>query len=227
MRVGAQRRGPGQVRVIDVATPTGPARVDLSEVGTPWAGLVLGHGAGGSVDAPDLVAVTAAALAAGVSVARVTQPYRVAGRRSPAPAPRLDEAWRAVVGVVRTEPGWAGLPLAHGGRSSGARVACRCAQSLDAAGVVALAFPTHPPGRPEQSREDELRAVTGALLVVQGDRDAFGQPDPAIFDGRGRILVTVAGADHALKRGVGEIGEAVVGFLDRLRAGWSRSANGQ
>jgi len=109
---------------IEVATPQGPARVHLHPAGQPRAGLVLGHGAGGGVGAPDLVAVTALAVARQLSVALVEQPYRVAGRRSPAPAPRLDAAWTAVVAHLAEGP-LHGIPLVTGGRSSGARVACR------------------------------------------------------------------------------------------------------
>lgn len=206
---------------IEIPTPAGPAWADIDEPAAdgpaPWAALMLGHGAGGSVDTPDLVAVTARAVAAGVSVARVTQPYRVAGRRSAAPAPRLDEAWRAVTEVLRMRAAWRDLPVIHGGRSSGARVACRCAAATGAAGVIALAFPTHPPGRPDRSRADELAAVTVALLVVQGERDAFGLPPPELFDGRDRILVRVPRADHSLKNAGPVAAEAVLDFLTRFR----------
>ncbi|MEG3636500.1 alpha/beta hydrolase family protein [Micromonospora palythoicola] len=157
-------------------TPRGPARVDTDEPsGRPRALLVLGHGAGGGVDAPDLIALRDAAVTAGLVVARVTQPYRVAGRRAPAPAGHLDEAWSVVLTALRQRQ--PGVALVVGGRSSGARVACRTARAVGAAGVVALAFPLHPPGRPERSRAGEL--VTGVpTLVVNGDRDPFGVPEP-------------------------------------------------
>ncbi|MFG1950219.1 alpha/beta family hydrolase [Micromonospora sp. NPDC048830] len=160
----------------EIETPRGPARVDVSlPVGPAAALLVLGHGAGGDVDAPDLRALRDAAVAAGVAVALVTQPYRVAGRRAPAPAGHLDEAWAAVLADLRRR--CPGVPaLVVGGRSSGARVACRTATTVGADGVVALAFPLHPPGRPERSRAAEL--PTGLpTLVVNGDRDPFGVPD--------------------------------------------------
>ncbi|SDX96952.1 hypothetical protein SAMN05444365_101237 [Micromonospora pattaloongensis] len=161
----------------EIETPRGPARVDLDAPDEPPASLlVLGHGAGGGVDAPDLVALRDAASPAGVVVARVTQPYRVAGRRAPAPAGQLDEAWTAVVAGLRER--WPTPPLVVGGRSSGARVACRTAAALGADGVVALAFPLHPPGRPERSRAGEL-PVGVPTLVVNGDRDPFGVPDAA------------------------------------------------
>jgi len=186
----------------DVDTPHGPARVHLHRAAAgPRAGLLLGHGAGGSVTAPDLGAATAAALALGVSVALVEQPYRVAGRRSAAPAHQLDAAWLAVAAHLRAGP-LAGLPLVGGGRSSGARVACRTAGAAQAAGVLCLAFPLYPPARrlrdgaapiPRPTRLPELDAVRVPVLVVQGERDPFGMP-PA---GPGRTVVAVDG-DHRL-----------------------------
>jgi uncharacterized protein len=161
--------------VTEIATPRGPGSVELIEPeGRPRSLLVLGHGAGGGVHAPDLAAVTKAAGDHAVAVALVTQPYRIAGRRSPAPAEHLDEAWAAIVTQLRSGP-LGKLPLVVGGRSSGARVACRTAVALDASGIVALAFPLHPPGRPERSRDGELD--TGLpTIVVNGDRDPFGVP---------------------------------------------------
>jgi len=188
--------------VREVATPHGPARVELHAVAAPRATLVLGHGAGGGIGAPDLVAARDAALACGVAVALVEQPYRVAGRRSPAPAAQLDAAWLAVLEALAP----AG-PLLTGGRSSGARVACRTAQAAGAAGVLCLAFPVHPPGRPEKTRLAELDAVEVPVLVVQGERDPFGMPPPA----PGREVVAVPGT-HAL-RSTGRIAEAVTAWL--------------
>lgn len=146
------------------------------------------------MDAPDLVAVRAAVLARAVAVAMVTQPYRVAGRRSPAPAAHLDEAFAAVVGGVRRAAKLRGLPLVVGGRSSGARVACRTAVALGAVGVLALAFPLYPRGDVTRSRAPELR--TGLpTLVVNGDRDPFGVPEAA-----GPVTVAVRpGARHDLR----------------------------
>jgi uncharacterized protein len=159
-----------------VPTPQGEAGVTLDAPGgVPVGMLLLGHGAGGSIDAADLVEVTGAAVAAGWAVVRVTQPYRVAGKRgTPRPAV-LDEAWLAVAAQVRVD----GLPLVVGGRSSGARVACRTATALGAAGVVALAFPTAPPRTPEKDRLAELAAPTVPVLVVQGESDPFGVPPAA------------------------------------------------
>jgi predicted alpha/beta-hydrolase family hydrolase len=175
-------------------TPHGTARAHLHPAVEPRAALVLGHGAGGGITAPDLVAATAAALAADVSVALVEQPYRVQGRRSPAPAAQLDTAWIAIVEQLRDGP-LDGLPLLTGGRSSGARVACRTAATIGPVGVVCLAFPLRPPGRPDApSRLPELEAVTAPLLVVQGEGDPFGIPPPSKL----RTVVLVPG-NHSLR----------------------------
>jgi uncharacterized protein len=168
---------------------------------------VLGHGAGGGVAARDLAAATTAALAAGVSVALVEQPYRVAGRRSPAPAHQLDTAWSAVVEHLRAAP-LRDLPLVTGGRSSGARVACRTAADTGAVGVLCLAFPVHPPGRPEKTRLSELDAVAVPTLVVQGASDPFGMPPP----GPRRRVVTVPG-NHSLTGDLETLGTAVGAWL--------------
>ena len=195
---------------VEIATPTGPGWADVARPrGRAVSLLVLGHGAGGGVEAPDLMAVRGAAVAAGIAVVGVTQPYRVIGRRAPAPAPRLDEAWLEIISHVRHLRGNAGLPLVQGGRSSGARVACRTASEAGAAAVVALAFPLHPPGRPERSRSDELTLPNVPVLVVQGDRDAFGMPSPA----PGRQVVVVPGADHSLKQDPAAVASAVVDFI--------------
>ena len=182
---------------MSVETPHGEARVLLHVAAEPRAALVLGHGAGGGVGARDLVAVRDAALAERVAVALVEQPYRVAGRRSPAPAPQLDAAWVAVVARLRSRR-LRGLPLVAGGRSSGARVACRTAAETGAVAVLCLAFPLQPPRRPPRPpapiRLDELDAVTVPTLVVQGVNDPFGMPPP----GPQRTVVQVAG-DHSLR----------------------------
>jgi predicted alpha/beta-hydrolase family hydrolase len=196
---------------VDVATPHGTAWVDLDRPRGPLRGLfALGHGANGGVDAPDLLAARDAALTRGVAVARITQPYRVAGRRSPASAAALDASWAVVIAALRRRRGFAELPLVQGGRSSGARVACRTAPDTDAVAVIALAFPLHPPGRPDKSRLDELTVPTVPVLVVQGDRDAFGMP-PA---GAVQRLVVVAGADHSLRKSTAVTATAVGEFLD-------------
>jgi len=172
---------------------------------------VLGHGAGGGVGAPDLAAAARAATTAGLAVALVEQPYRVAGRRSPAPAAQLDSAWLAVVRRLR-RGALASIPLVAGGRSSGARVACRTAEASGAAGVLCLAFPLHPPGRADgPTRLHELAAVPVPVLVVQGERDPFGMPPPA----EGRWVVRVAG-DHGLKSDLRGVESAVAAWLERV-----------
>jgi uncharacterized protein len=192
-----------------IRTPHGPARAHLRAADDPSAVLVLGHGAGGGVSAPDLTGVAKAAVARGITVVLVEQPYRVAGRRSPAPAAQLDAAWIAVVEQLD----FPALPLICGGRSSGARVACRTAAATGAAAVLCLAFPVHPPGRPEKSRLGELDGVKVPVLVVQGDRDPFGMPPKR----RGRKLLVVEG-DHSLRKGVATYAEAVADWLVSLHA---------
>ena len=188
-----------------IDTPHGPARAHLHAVDSPRAAVVLGHGAGGGVESPDLVGATKAANEAGLSVALVEQPYRVAGRRSPAPARQLDEAWLAVVPQLFEE-----LPLIVGGRSLGARVACRTADQLGAVAVLSLAFPVHPPGRPEKTRLPELDAVTVPTLVVQGERDPFGIPPEA----PNRKVVLIPGT-HSL-RSSATVEAAVADWLETL-----------
>jgi uncharacterized protein len=182
--------------MLELDTPHGTARVHLHPVEAPVAAVVLGHGAGGGVESPDLVGAADAARSAGLSVALVEQPYRVAGRRSPAPARQLDEAWTAVVSQLR-EDQLRGLTLVAGGRSAGARVACRTADEVGAAAVLCLAFPVHPPGKgddPAKSRLPELDAVQVPTLVVQGERDPFGMPP----EGPNRMVVRIPGT-HSLK----------------------------
>ena len=199
-------------RRVEVTTPRGVAWADMDRpAGTPLGLLVLGHGAGGGVEAADLLATRRAALEAEWAVARVTQPYRVAGRRSPPAGPVLDEAWLPVVTKLRSGRGLRLLPVVFGGRSSGARVACRTATAGHAAGVLALAFPLHPPGHPERSRLDELAEPTVPVLVVQGDRDPFGMPPTA----DGRRIVVVPG-DHSLRSAAEPIRLAVAAFLTSL-----------
>lgn len=207
--------GPAPLAVAEVDTPHGTARVTVRRAagGTAagTAALLLGHGAGGGIAAPDLVAAAGVALASGVHVVLVEQPYRVAGRRAPAPAAQLDAAWLAVVEHVRGELD--GATLLFGGRSSGARVACRTAAAGGAAGVLCLAFPVHPPGRPEKDRLHELAEPRVPVLVVQGERDPFGRPAPA----PGREVVLLRG-DHSLKSDVAGLRTAVGGWLARVLA---------
>jgi predicted alpha/beta-hydrolase family hydrolase len=196
--------------VLEIATPSGPARAQCALPSRAGAALVLGHGAGGGVGAPDLTAVSRSAQAHGLAVVLVEQPYRVAGRRTPAPASSLDAAWVAVVDRLQHEE-LAGLPLVVGGRSSGARVACRTAAATGAVGVLCLAFPLHPPGRAGVSRLDELDAVTVPTLVVQGERDPFGMPPPA----PDRTVVQVSG-DHSLKQDLDAVAAAAATWLTGL-----------
>jgi predicted alpha/beta-hydrolase family hydrolase len=170
---------------------------------------VLGHGAGGGVGAADLVAAADAARAVGVSVALVEQPYRVAGRRSPAPAAQLDAAW---ISVIEQLP-FADSPLVVGGRSSGARVACRTVEATGAVGVVCLAFPLQPPRASSASRLPELDGVRVPTLVVQGERDPFGIPPAA----RNRDVVLVPG-DHSLRSAKAAVRTAVEDWLRGLLA---------
>jgi len=196
------------LKTIDIETPVGLARAHVRPRDDPRAALILGHGAGGGVSAPDLLAAVRGAEAAGFRVVLVEQPYRVAGRRSPAPARQLDVAWTAVVEQLRQHEA-AGLPLVLGGRSSGARVACRTAEPLDAVGVLCLAFPLHPPGRPDgPSRIAELDAVSCPALVIQGQRDPFGIPPP----GPRRAVVLVKG-DHGLRADVDAVEAAARDWL--------------
>ncbi len=231
------------LRGVEIATSEGPAHITLDgPAGRPPAAdmpgpdqsrdaipaflLVLTHGAGGGVEAPDLLAARDAALRLGGVVARVTQPYRVKGQRAPGSAVRQDTAWVEVVMALRNaipgtgrhdpagrrDPAGAqvpGIPLIQGGRSNGARVACRTARAVEARAVVALAFPLHPPGRPERSRAAELRAAGTAVLVVNGDRDPFGIPDRA----DATRVVVLAGESHALSRSPEAVADAVGSWL--------------
>jgi predicted alpha/beta-hydrolase family hydrolase len=183
---------------------------------------VLGHGAGGGVEAPDLVATTKAARSAQLSVALVEQPYRVAGRRSPAPAGQLDAAWVAVVSELEDDT-LHGLPIVAGGRSAGARVACRTSADVGAVAVLCLAFPVHPPGRgddPTKSRLSELDAVSVPTLVVQGESDPFGMPP----DGPNRTVIRIPG-NHSLRSGAA-VEAAVSSWLQELEAASLRNARG-
>jgi hypothetical protein len=215
--VAAATAGAGDLRLIRFAvdTPHGSAEVALDLPKAARGLLALGHGASGSVDAPDLVAVRDAAVAVRLAVARITQPYRVQGRRAPPPAAQLDAAWIAAITETRRRAG-AKLPVVVGGRSSGARVAARTAAGLGAAGVLALAFPLHPPGKPESSRAGELDP-SRPTLVINGDRDPFGLPGPT---GEVRVIVRT-GERHDLRRdpaGVAQVAiEWVIGLLQALR----------
>lgn len=197
-------------------TGAGPAHIDIEDPqqGKPTFLAVLTHGAGGLPDTPDVLAVRDVARAAGAVTALVTQPYRVKGARAPGSAARQDAAWTEIIGALRAgTPGLPlGVPLIQGGRSNGARVACRTAAEVNAIGVIALAFPLHPPGQPEKSRDGELRQAGTSVLVVNGDHDPFGVPesDPAT-----RVVV-IPGETHALAKHPEAVGVAVAHWLDGL-----------
>lgn len=227
-------------RQAEVETASGLARILIEEPdGAPSFLLALTHGAGGGVDAPDLLAVRDAALRLGGVVTRITQPYRVRGARAPGSVARQDAAWVEIISALRdlllagpAEPVRPGsgeplprgqdgplprgdggqLPLVQGGRSNGARVACRTAAAVDAVAVIALAFPLRPPGRPDRSRAAELRIPGRKLLIVSGDRDPFGVPGRRA----GARVVVLAGEAHALSRRPAEVGRAVAAWLPRV-----------
>jgi uncharacterized protein len=192
--------------------------------------LVITHGAGGGVDTPDLLAVRDAAVALGAAVARVVQPYRVRGGRAPGSQTRQDEAWIDVVGALRTrtarsrarDAGGSGGPFSRasgdrdgrihlivGGRSNGARLACRTARAAAADAVIALAFPVHPPGHPERSRSEELLAAGVEVLAVSGASDPFGIPEPADV----AQVVVLPGEGHSLSRAPAALRAAVTPWL--------------
>ncbi|MEO3754896.1 alpha/beta family hydrolase [Streptomyces sp. B6B3] len=204
-----------------VETPQGDARIHWHRARDARVVLALGHGAGGGVEAADLVLLAAELPERSVTVALVEQPWRVAGKRL-APAPRtLDAAWTALWPALDGP----GLPVIAGGRSAGARVACRTARTLGARAVLALSFPLHPPGRPEKTRVAELSGADVPVLVVQGGRDTFGTP--AEFP-RGTELIEVPHGDHSFvipkKAGItteaalAEVVDPVAAWLNRQAA---------
>ena len=198
---------------IDVDTPHGPARVHLQEAPRAAGAVVLGHGAGGGVSAPDLMAATAPPSRRASASRSSNSPTGSPGRSSSPAAAQLDSAWTAVLDRLRANE-LAGLPVVTGGRSAGARVACRTAAATGAAGVLCLAFPVHAPGRgddPSKSRQPELDAVKLPVLVVQGTNDPFGMPKKR----KGRTLVTVAD-NHGLKKSVDEVAAAVGAWLPQF-----------
>ncbi len=213
------------MQVIDVETPTGPGRLSVSAPEQARAMLVLGHGAGGGVQAFDLVTLAHELPERGIAVALVEQPWRVAGRKEAGPAASLDKAWPAALDAAAAAV--PGVPWFEGGRSTGARVACRCF-APPARGVIALSFPLHPPGKPEKSRMGELAPVAGPVLMVQGQRDPFGRPDElraalaATPQAGERTVVEVPGATHSFGQRTGDaqasvariIVDAVAAFVD-------------
>ncbi|MFI7493174.1 alpha/beta family hydrolase [Kocuria sp. M4R2S49] len=194
---------------LTVPTETGPGRLLVSPAGNPTALLWLGHGAGGGAGAPDLTALADELPRHGITVVRHEQPWVLAGRKiAPRPA-ALDAGWLAAAPAVTGLA--AGVPVVVGGRSAGARVACRTAAAVGASAVVCLAFPLHPPGRPERSRAEELLRPPVPVLVLQGTRDAFGTADEVVAAAGGAPavgVVPVEDADHALKvRRSGPVGQ--------------------
>lgn len=188
-------------RALDVDTPEGPGRFYVADADSPAALLIMGHGAGGGVYAVDLSVLAGRLPDHGITLARFEQPWRTAGKKVASPPPRLDIAWNAAVPWLLQE--FAGVPYFFGGRSAGARVACRTAPGFDGVrGVVCCAFPLHPPGRPERSRAEELLGAGVPRLVVQGERDSFGGPDEVravITEGEPITIIPVPGADHSMR----------------------------
>jgi uncharacterized protein len=197
------------VRHVEIMTAAGPAHVVTEQPeGPPRFLAVLTHGAGGTPDTADVLAAAVAARGLGAATALVTQPYRVRGARAPGSAVRQDAAWAQIVAALNP----AALPLVQGGRSNGARVACRTARQVNAVGVIALAFPLHPPGQPGKSRDAELRDAGTRVLVLNGERDPFGVPEPDDVT----VVVVLPGETHALSRNPAAIGEAVTSWLGML-----------
>lgn len=197
-----------------VETPRGEGRLVSYPAERPAATLLLSHGAGGGIGAGDLEALAEALPAQGITVALFEQPWRRAGRKVAGAPSTLDEAFTAAAGTVSSD-----VPLVVGGRSAGARSAARTARATGAAACLALSFPLHPPGRPERSRLEELTGAGVPVLVIQGERDAFGTPEefPADLD-----LCVVPGADHSLKvrRSEGISQEQVWGIVVESTLEW-------
>lgn len=201
---------------MEIITAAGPARAEIDKTDRPAFLMVLTHGAGGGVTSADVMAASAAGRERGGIVVRVLQPYRVAGARAPGSAPRQDAAWLEIIAALAER--YPGLPLVQGGRSNGARLACRTAQAVGAVAVIALAFPLHPPGKAlqvESSRAGELRSVGVPVLVINGDRDPFGVPDAADAD----RLVVLTGQTHALSGAKAAITDAISSWLAELAIG--------
>jgi predicted alpha/beta-hydrolase family hydrolase len=203
---------------VEIMTSEGTARAEMawppgdgSQARAPEFLLVLTHGSAGGPRSADLLAVRDAVLPLGAAVALVTQPYRVKGRRAPGPPARQDAAWIEIIDALRPAAG-PRAPLVQGGRSNGARVACRTAGATGARAVVALAFPLHPPGHPEKSRAGELSLAGTDVLVISGSRDPFGIPDRAA---RTRVVV-LEGETHALSRRPRAAGEVAAAWLADL-----------
>jgi uncharacterized protein len=206
--------------VVELATAAGAARAEVSGPAAAAFLLVLTHGSGGGTRTADVLAAAQAGRDLGAAVALVTQPFRVRGARAPGPAPAQDAAWLEIIAALQAA--CPGVPLVQGGRSNGARVACRTARDAGAHAVLALAFPVHPPGRPDKSRLDELRGAGCPVLAVSGDRDPFGNPAAADAS---RVVI-LPGEGHALARRPAAVADAVRGWLSEvlgIRPGASES----
>lgn len=194
---------------LTIETTRGAATVSLRVAEGSRGLLVLGPGASGKTDSKDLLAVADAVHAAGVSVAIVTPPYAAAGKKVPPRGSASDEAWIDVVGALRDE--LPDQPVVTGGRSFGSRVACRTSDATGSVGVLCLAFPLHPPGKPEKLRLSDLESATVPTLVIQGRKDPFGCPPEAEH----RRVVVVDG-DHSLTKEHETITQTVVAWIDDL-----------
>lgn len=194
-----------------IETSAGPAEIEFDKPKSARFLLLLTHGSGGGVDAKDLLAVRDRAIGLGGAVARVVQPYRVAGRRAPGSMTMQDAAWLEIVTALREKVRAA--PLILGGRSNGARVACRTAVESGAKGVLALSFPLHPPGKPDRTRRDELLAAARTIdvVVINGEKDPFGLPDPA----DAAEVTIIPGQPHSFRTGFDLIADAVEPWLRR------------
>jgi predicted alpha/beta-hydrolase family hydrolase len=199
-----------EISAVQVQTGQGPAEVKLAKVSKPSFLFVMTHGAGGGVETRDVLAAGDAAIELGGTVALVLQPYRVRGASSPGNAEKQDAAWLEIIAALRKTS--RGVPLVQGGRSNGARLACRTAQAAEARAVVALAFPLHPPGRPEKTRVDELRAAGTDVLVINGERDPFGIP----AESDASRVVVLPGETHSLSRHPEAVKAAAAEWLSEL-----------
>jgi predicted alpha/beta-hydrolase family hydrolase len=208
---------------VELVTGAGPAVAELAGPRSAAFLMVLTHGAGGMPGTADVLAAREAGLELGGCVALVTQPYRVRGARAPGSAEKQDAAWAEIVAALRARR--RKVPLIQGGRSNGARVACRTAAETGARGVLALAFPLHPPGHPERSRAMELRAAKDAgasVLVVNGDRDPFGIPE----EKDAYRVVVLPGQTHALSKDPVAVKPAVASWLREALLAQVRVADG-
>ena len=213
---------PVRMTVKEIDTPVGMARAHLWRPPRPCGSVVLGHGAGGSSWSADLQALTFLA-ARGWLVVLVEQPWRVAGRRVATPVAQLDLAWLAVMAALSSGGGELPRPWVVGGRSSGARVACRTAAAVGADAVLAVSFPLHPPGRPEKSRASEALLVTDAgmrLVVIQGEKDPFGSPEEVQNALGTGAEVVVARGTHSFTKTPTDVLEAATTFLSTLGTVW-------